>query len=158
MLDESDSKMTPPPPPVIGARIPSNAYSTSYVGSNTFDVTLSKDQLSLADKVMEAYNSTDYANTSGPPTYTIKNYSEYTSQVREKALLDAKDQVEKIAKINNLRVAKVLSINEEKNKNQNDPYYNNGSLYLYVDPTTKKATYSLSYKVIYQLQPGFFSF
>lgn len=155
-LDASDTKMAPPP--VLGARIPSNAYTTSYVGSNTFDVTLSKDQLALADKVMEAYNDTDYANASGPPTYSIKNYSGYTSQVREKALLDAKDQVEKIAKINNLRVAKVLSINEEKNKNQSDPYYNNGAPYLYVDPGTKKASYSLSYKVVYELQPGFFSF
>lgn len=142
-------------PTVLGISTPSDAYLDSYIGSNNIDITIPKNKFSLAEKIIKLINDTPDAVSDGKPFYQIKNVSPYINQAREKALLDAKEQVEKIASINKLKVKKVLSIREN-----DTPEMKNARLpmALYVDPLTKKAPLTSTYEVKYELAPSFLPF
>lgn len=140
---------------VLGISMPSTAYQNSYVGANNIDITLSKNKFALAEKVAKFINDTENAASDGKPFYQIKTVSPYLSQAREKALLDAKEQVDNIAKINKLQVKKVISIKENSMQDMKNPQWQTT---LYVDPLSKKAPLSFSYEVKYELAPSLLPF
>lgn len=139
-------------PKVLGINLPSTAYQNSYVGSTNIDITVPKNKFSLAEKVVKLINDTPNAASDGKPFYQIKNVTPYINQAREKALIDAKEQVDKIASINKLQIKKVLSIRENDSPEMKNARLPMG---LFVDPLTKKAPLTSTYEVKYELTPAF---
>jgi len=143
---------------VLGISTPTNAYLNSYVGSSSIDILLGKDKFALSDKLIKLINDTPNAASEGKPYYQIKTTTPYINEAREKALIDAKEQVDKIASINKLHVKKVVSIRENTMKNQNEMQPSPLGASIFVDPVTKKGPLSVSYEVKYELTTSFLPF
>ena len=80
----------------------------------TTDLTLILDPIKNIEKVYDVVSK----NTSAQITntyYSLKNRKTWESKAKEEALKDARDQVESIAKINRLRVRKLLTIEDSNN-------------------------------------------
>lgn len=106
-----------PPVPQIYPPLPALSGNGLKINSNqsiTTNLNITLDAIKGIDKVFAAINDVSTAKISGT-NYSLKNPSPYQSQVREKALEDARKQVESIANINNLHVGKLLSINNGYN-------------------------------------------
>jgi len=98
-------QIIPGSPPLVG-----DFQKKTGNSSVTTNLIVTLDSIKGIDKVFAAINSVTTAKISNTD-YSLKNPSSYQSQVREKAVLDARTQVESIAKINHLHVGKLLSIN-----------------------------------------------
>lgn len=99
----------PPLPPLSG-----NGLKINNNQSATSNLNITLDTIKEIDKVFTAINEVPTAKINGT-NYSLKNPSSYQSQVRQKALEDARKQVEVIANINHLHVGKLLSINNGYN-------------------------------------------
>ena len=80
----------------------------------TTNLTLTLDPIKNIEKVYDVVSK----NTSALITntyYSLKNRKTWESKAKEEALKDARDQVESIAKINRLRVRKLLTIEDSNN-------------------------------------------
>ncbi len=95
----------------------------------TLSITL--DSIAGIDKIFSVINSSPDAKITST-NYSLKNSSTYETQAREKALQDARNQVESIARINNLHVGKLLFIN---NNSGPVPVYKEGSVSTNAQPS-----------------------
>lgn len=98
-------------PPIIQNEFPS---SEDYIEGVTTNLTLILDPIKNIEKVYDVVSK----NTSAQITntyYSLKNRKTWESKAKEEALKDARDQVESIAKINRLRVRKLLTIEDSNN-------------------------------------------
>ncbi|MEK7597721.1 MAG: SIMPL domain-containing protein [Patescibacteria group bacterium] len=80
----------------------------------TTNLTIVLDPIKNVEKVYDVVSK----NTSAQITntyYSLKNRKTWESKAKEEALKDARDQVESIAKINRLRVRKLLTIEDSNN-------------------------------------------
>lgn len=80
----------------------------------TTNLTLILDPIKNIEKIYDVVSK----NTSAQITntyYSLKNRKTWESKAKEEALKDARDQVESIAKINRLRVRKLLTIEDSNN-------------------------------------------
>lgn len=108
MMPFSDSM--PVPVPEMIQKIPLLSGNQSV----TANLNITLDTIKSIDKVFAAINEVSTAKINGT-NYSLKNPSSYQSQVRQKALEDARKQVESIAIINHLHVGKLLSISNGYN-------------------------------------------
>lgn len=97
--------------------------------STALSITL--DSIAGIDKIFAVINSSPDAKITST-NYSLKNSSIYETQAREKALQDARNQVESIARINNLHVGKLLFIN---NNSGPIPMYKEGSVSTSAQPS-----------------------
>lgn len=98
-------------PPIIRNELPS---SEDYIEGVTTNLTLILDPIKNIEKVYDVVSK----NTSAQITdtyYSLKNRKTWESKAKEEALKDARDQVESIAKINRLRIRKLLTIEDSNN-------------------------------------------
>lgn len=105
------SLLIPPPSGIRGpipAPIQIGGDKNNPAASTNLSITL--DNISGIDKVFATINESPDAKITNT-SYTLKSSSGYESQAREKALTDARNQAESIAKINHLRVGKLISLN-----------------------------------------------
>lgn len=79
----------------------------SFTATSNLNITL--DTLSGIDKIYALVNQSPNAKI-GYTNYSLKSTVPYEAKAREKALQDVRNQVETIAKVNKLRVGKLVSI------------------------------------------------
>lgn len=82
--------------------------------SVTTNLTLVLDPIKDVEKVFEVISKNSNAQVTNT-YYSLKNRKTWESKAKEDALKDARSQVESIAKINRLRVGKLLSIEDANN-------------------------------------------
>jgi uncharacterized protein YggE len=87
-------------------------------GINNFsastNLTIVLDTLKGVDNIFTTVNLSPHAKITST-NYSLKSTTPYEAQAREKALQDARNQAESIAKINNLHVGKLLFVNNNSN-------------------------------------------
>lgn len=98
--------------PEIGMVRPS--YKKNTTPSVTTTVTLILDPIKNIDKVFDIISKNPTAQITNT-YYSLKNRKTWESKAKEDALKDARSQVESIAKINRLRVGKLLTIEDANN-------------------------------------------
>ncbi len=105
-----------PVPQIIQPMPPLSGNAPKNIGNQpvTTNLNITLDTIKGIDKLFAAINEVSTAKINGT-NYSLKNPSSYQSQVRQKALEDARKQVESIAKINHLHVDKLLSISNGYN-------------------------------------------
>jgi uncharacterized protein YggE len=122
-----------------------------YNANSSFTITLNN--LNSASKIEDIIKSTPQVELNGTSNYVLKDPTKYESQAREKALLDARNQADKIAQINDLKIGKVISITDEKSKTpkETDGYYPTPYIKAYADYGEKTVRVTASYTVKYEL-------
>jgi uncharacterized protein YggE len=75
----------------------------------TTTLSLTIDNLGGVDQILAAINKSPHAKVTST-YYSLKNTAKYDNQAREKAVQDARNQAESVAKINHLRVGKLLTL------------------------------------------------
>lgn len=98
---EADSKMMIRPP-------------TSTLPSVTTDLTLILDPIKNIEKVYEVVSKNVNAQITNS-YFSLKNMKTWESKAKEEALKDTRSQIESIAKINHLKVGKLLSLEDSNN-------------------------------------------
>lgn len=99
------------PPTIINRDLPESMpfpISTKNLTATT-NLAISVDTIKNIDSIFTVINESTNAKITSTD-YTLKNTSPYEAKAREKALQDARSQVESIAKINKLQVGKLLSL------------------------------------------------
>lgn len=123
--------------------IPTTAPRPAYTSISTFKLELKNNQIADKDNIIQvlSLNNVDYPTT----TYAINDKSKFDFDLKTKALQDARLQAENIAKLNNAKVIKIISVKEP----------NFESLYssmLEKDGyTTKNITIRSSYDITYEI-------
>lgn len=103
--------LIPPPSGIKGViPIPIQIGGNQNNPNVSTNLSIILDTISGIDKVFSTINESPNAKTTNT-SYSLKNSTNYESQAREKALTDARNQAESIAKINHLHVGKLISLN-----------------------------------------------
>lgn len=136
--------------------------TTTFTSVTNFTITL---PFSMAEKFITFRENYSSENIDwGALNYSAKNNSQYENRAREQALIDGKNQAEKIAKINNAKIGKIISVKDLKNPTsptgtQTYP----GSYYppqskIFAQYGEKNVQITASYEIQYELATNFFSF
>lgn len=93
---------------MMGVKMPINNQDTFYANTS---LTLILDSLKGIDSILASIKDSPHAKVTST-NYSLKSTAPYQSQAREKALQDARNQAEAIAKINKLHVGKLLYVSD----------------------------------------------
>lgn len=102
------------PPGIINGNMPLPLPGGSKDLNVSTSLSITLDNLQGIDRIFTAINASPDAKITNS-YYSLKSTAPYEAQAREKALQDTRNQVESIARINNLHVGKLLWINNISN-------------------------------------------
>lgn len=134
-----------------------------YLVTTTITITLKEGLLERAEAL--AKEISDYSSIKLNPrlTYMLKNPTKYKDKAREEAIKDARNQIESIAKVNKMKVTKLISIKDLESLELAEQIKKYGNYYQKSQKKTfllgeKTADVIVSYEVKYELEPSSFFF
>lgn len=122
-----------------------------YRVSNSIKINIKK--LDLVDTVIDTIITLG-ANKINGVYFTFENVGEYQHELSEKAIIDAREKAEYLAKLENMKVKSVISISEEGAARDVEKI---NFAYAMAEPMTKSAistgmeTLTIRYNVVYQI-------
>lgn len=115
-IEENSYESATPPYPLQAQPMETVMRYPSKENTSYTQLTLNLSSIKNSDAVLSAINSVPHAKITNT-YYSLKSSKKYDFGAREEALKDARLQVESIARINNLRVGKLISLTDSLRPN-----------------------------------------